>query len=173
MKMINFNEFKKKIQSAVSERNSRLDILNANKDLPLALFGYGNKGKQLVKQLARIKKEIYIHDLNHLALDRASANGFKTISSTKDLAGFQVVLGSGQNQIEQQKIVANNYLFYEEATYVYDLMHVQSAAKHMSDIILQELEKFYWLYSIVQEESRDILLDLLLFRSSLNVLTIR
>lgn len=163
-----FNEFKNIIQNAIAERNCRLDFLLSKKELPLAIFGYGNKGKQILKQLEHIKDDIYVYDLNPLSLNCAHLDGFNVVDKVEDLSEFQVILGSGQNQIEQKEMIFGNHLFYEEATYFHDLIHVQSPARQMSDIIFQEIDRFYWLYKIIQNESKQAFVDVLKFRSSLN-----
>lgn len=162
------DEFRSIIQNATAEKNRRLDFISSKKELPLAIFGYGNKGIQILNQLEHIKDSIYIYDLNPLSLDRARLDGFNIIDKVEDLSEFQVILGSGQNQIDQKEMIFGNHLFYEEATYFYDLIHVQSPARQMSDIILQEVERFHWLYEILQDESNQTFLDVLKFRSSLN-----
>lgn len=165
---MDINEFKNIIQSAVAERNSRLDFLSSKEELPIALFGYGNKGKQILKQLVHIQDKIHVYDLNSSALSRARLDGLNTIDKIDDLRDFQVILGSGQNQIDQHNAVFGNHLFYEEATYFYNLIHVQSPARQMSDVILQEAERFYWLYEKLQDQSKARFMDVLLFRASLN-----
>jgi FkbM family methyltransferase len=165
---MDLNEFKNTIQNVIAERNSRLELLSSKKDLPLAIFGYGNKGRQILKQLGHMKDKIHVYDLNSSALNRARMDGFNIIDNIGDLKDFQVILGSGQNQIDQQNAIFENHLFYEEATYIYDLVHVQSPAREMSDVILQEVERFYWLYNILQDESKERFMDVLMFRASLN-----
>ena len=162
------SKFKDIIQNAITERNRRLDFLAFRKELPLAIFGYGNKGKQILNQLGHIKDKIHIYDLNPLSLNRAHLDGFNIINKVEDLNEFQVILGSGQNQIEQKDMIFGNHIFYEEATYFYEFIHVQSPARQMSDIISQEIDRFYWLYKILQNESKQRFIDVLKFRSSLN-----
>jgi FkbM family methyltransferase len=166
--MMDLNEFKNIIQNAIGERNCRLDLLSSKKDLPIALFGYGSKGKQILNQLGYIKDKVHVYDLNHLSLNRARLDGFNVIDKIEDLSEFQVILGSGQNQIEQKEMIFGNHIFYEEATYLYDLTHIQSPARQMSDLISQEIDRFYWLYEVLQDESKQNFIDVLKFRSSLN-----
>jgi FkbM family methyltransferase len=165
---MDLNQFKGIVQGAADERKLRLDLLSSKKDLPIALFGYGNKGKQILKQLGHIKDKIHVYDLNPSTLNRAHIDGFKTIDKIDDLKDFHVILGSGQNQVDQQQAIFGNHLFYEEATYIYDLIHVQSPARQMSDVISQEVDQFYWLYNILQSESKERFMDVLIFRASLN-----
>ncbi|NCR12913.1 MAG: FkbM family methyltransferase [Microcystis aeruginosa LL13-06] len=168
--MINFEDFQTKIQKAIDVRDSRLEVLEGKKHKPLAIFGYGNKGKQISKQLRLAKQAVQIYDVNPNALESACSDGFDVVHQIDDLIDFQVILGSGQNQIEQKDMVFDNYIFYEEATFFYDLVHLQSRKRDMSNCIVHDLDRLYWVYTVLQEDSKSQFLDILLFRASLNPL---
>jgi FkbM family methyltransferase len=166
--MIDTKDFKKAIRSAVDERDARLDLLQKYKDLPIALFGYGNKGKQFLYQMGGLESQIHIYDVSPVAREQASQDGYDVINSLESLVDFQVVLGSGQSQLDQKNVGIDNYMFYEEATYFYDLVHVQSPARVMSDVISENADEFYELYDLLQDDSKNEFLAVLLFRASLN-----
>jgi FkbM family methyltransferase len=169
--MITKQDFDQKIKEANNLKLNRLKEIEAlilNKEI--CLFGYGNKGRIMARQLKAKNVELSIIDNNPDTLKKAEADGFKVIDTLSNAHPdkYCYILGSGQYQLEQQIAVKTNYIFFHECTYYFDLPHLQESTRLISDVVIEFKDDLFRIYQQVHPLHQNVFLAVLLFRASLN-----
>jgi FkbM family methyltransferase len=148
-------------------RKPLLDALIARK--PLAIFGFGGKGQflaQHIRQYAQIDIAVYDTAPEKRAL--AAELGFRTIGNLGALTGggWAIILGACQAQIEQQRIIPTDYIYFQEAACLFKAPHLANLTSDFSECVLDNLNRLHNVYEIIHKESRECFIDVLRFRLS-------
>jgi FkbM family methyltransferase len=166
---MNLIEFKNAIEKAVEERNKRLieveKLLSTKK---ICLFGFGNKGRFLANQLSAIDAKIIVFDSDANKRNDAKKQGYEVIDSLPSFESYCFILGSGQNQTEQQEVVGKNYIFYHECAYFYNLANYFESSRNFSDFIPNRSSELFELYQKINPAFQETYFNILLFKASLN-----
>ncbi len=169
---ISADAFFTRLADADQRRIRRLRLLDVllNKTR-LCLFGYGGKGRSLAHHIARIHgRDLLIFDSNPMARKRARAEGFAVVDDFTQIDTNQTatILGACQAQAEQAGVVGRNFIYYQEAAYIFDLPFLFDSNRAFTDCILPLRDDLYTIYCRVHPDSQRALLDVLCFRLSLD-----
>jgi FkbM family methyltransferase len=171
-KLLSFDEFGELLKSAENRSRNRignLEKLVAAKSV--YLFGYGGKGRALAWQIAKNSDtKVIIYDSNPKMMGLAAKEGFATVLSSQELqqGEYGVILGACQAQIEQAAVVPHNHIYYQEAAYLFDAPHHANKAREFTTWIVNNRESLYKTYTSIHAQSRDVFLNVLSFRLSLD-----
>lgn len=160
------------LEDARLRRHKRMAHLEALlHEAQLCLFGYGGKGRQLARHIAlECRKHVFIHDTNPATRDRARADGFPVIDDFNgmDRSRFATILGACQAQLEQAALVGSNFIYYQEAAYLFDMPFLFDSSRAFTDQLIPCWSDFYETYRRLAPQSRPAMLDVLRFRLSLD-----
>lgn len=160
------------LEDARLRRNKRMAHLDALlRGAQLCLFGYGGKGRQLARHIAfECRKDVFIHDTNPATRARARADGFAVIDDFNgiDRSRVATILGACQVQLEQAALVGSNFIYYQEAAYLFDMPFLFDSSRAFTDELIPHQSDFYGTYRRLAGSSRTALLDVLRFRLSLD-----
>lgn len=139
--------------------------------LPLLLFGFGGKGQMLAQHIQKhTKKELTVFDTSAEKRQLAKAQGFKVVDSlTQDeLSRWAVILGACQAQREQQEHVGKNYIYYQEAAYLFEAPHLENLASDFQHHVLAHANELFEVARKLSAPSQHNMLAVLAFRLSLD-----
>jgi FkbM family methyltransferase len=166
------NEFLDRLNHANQRREDRISALRKRLDQSsLCLFGYGGKGKTLADHLRnRLGLDLIVFDNSASNLMRAERDGFNTVSSLNEIdkRRFFTILGACQHQLQQAEEVQENYVFYQEAAYLFNMPFLFDNSIDFTDVLLDYSSGFYEVYSRIADSSKPAFLDILCFRLSLD-----
>lgn len=139
--------------------------------LPLLLFGFGGKGQMLAKHIQKhAKRYLTIFDSSAEKRQVAKAQGFKVVDSiTKDeCSRWAIILGACQAQKEQQEHVGPNYIYYQEAAYLFEAPHLEYLARDFQHHVLAHSNELFEVARSLSASSQHNMLAALAFRLSLD-----
>jgi FkbM family methyltransferase len=170
--MLSFTQFDEVLKSAENRFHQRImELEKLISAKSIYLFGYGGKGRMLAWQIRQSSDtNVVVYDSSPNVRDLAAKEGFTTVCSPEAFSTteYGVILGACQAQMEQAAIVQHNYIYYQEAAYLFDAPHLQSKAREFSTWIVENKESLYNTYTSVHVQSRDTLVNVLTFRLSLD-----
>ena len=137
----------------------------------LCLFGYGGKGRQIANYLKdNINPNLLIFDHSIERLHLAQSDGFEVIHDVKQIEtnSTTTILAACQDQIAQANQIDKNFLFYQEAAYVYDFPFLFNSSKEFTDDLKSQTEKLYYIYLNIPDSNKEEFLDIIKFRISLD-----
>lgn len=134
------------------------------------LFGYGAKGRALAQHIAQFSsKKVIVYDSDANARKRAEREGFGIVDSVQEIRpDCGVILGACQAQLEQARAVPQNYIYYQEAAYLFDAPYLENRAREFSSWIVQNTSALYQTYIAVHAQSREKFVNVLSFKLSLD-----
>ena len=122
----------------------------------------------MANQLRNIHLDFSVYDSDEKKREVALKLGYRTLTHLPHSESFCYILGSGQNQTEQEEIVQKNFIYYHECTYLYNLPNYLERSRDFSDIVLNRAEEFYDIYQKISSSYQDTFFRILLFKASLN-----
>jgi len=137
--------------------------------MPVALFGYGGKGRSLAHHIRRhASAEIAIFDSAPDKRALAAEAGFKTIDSLEDLVQgpWLSILGACQAQIQQKHSISNPHMFFQEAACLFGAPHFAHCASDFGRYVAAHVTDLYAVYQALHGASRERFLHVLCFRLS-------
>lgn len=137
----------------------------------LCLFGYGGKGRQIANYLKdNINPNLIVFDHNTKQLHLAQSDGFNIVHDIKqiDTNNTTTILAACQDQMSQANQIDKNFLFYQEAAYVYDFPFLFNSSKEFTDDLKLQTEKLYYIYLNIPNSNKEEFLDIIKFRISLD-----
>ena len=164
--------FQQKLEQADNRWNKRkaeLDSLVSQ--LPLLLFGFGEKGQAIAHHIQQHnRRELVVFDTSSTNREAARSQGFKVLDrlTSEVLSQFAVILGACQAQLEQKKLVGKNYVYYQEAAYLFALPHLQHLTPDLQDYVIPHANELFEVLQYLSTESQKNMLAVLSFRLSLD-----
>jgi hypothetical protein len=137
--------------------------------MPVALFGYGVKGRSLAHHIRRhVSAEIAIFDSAPDKRVLAAEAGFKTIESFEDLVQgpWLTILGACQSQKQQKHSISNPHMFFQEAACLIGAPHLAHFASDFGSYVAAHITDLYAVYQALHGASRERFLHVLCFRLS-------
>jgi FkbM family methyltransferase len=153
------------LEAFKENREASINLLSKEKSV--IVYSYGTRGSDLANQLRKAGIDCLIFDNDPRAIDRAAAEGFKTIPDiTPDLP---LIVAAGQNQLSILSGLTRSAYSLAEGLYAFDLINQCRKARPFSQTIPANTGELYQIYRRLDPPSRQGFLDVLLFRVSLDV----
>jgi FkbM family methyltransferase len=170
--ILTWESFIQILDEANNHRIIRIEEIKSFINNPkLCLFGYGGKGRQIANYLKNnVNSNLIILDHNPEQLRLAQLDGFDVINDVDqiDTKNTTTILAACQSQINQANQIDKNFLFYQEAAYVYEFPFLFNNSKEFTDDLENQTEKLYQVYLNVADSNKEEFMDILKFRISLN-----
>jgi FkbM family methyltransferase len=149
------------------KKNRRAGLDQLSKQKSVIVYSYGTRGWDLANQLRRSGVECVIFDNSKQAVARAAAEGFATTSNIA--LDLPVIVAAGQNQLSILSGLTRPAYTLAEGLYAYDLINQCEKARKFSEVIPTITDQLYQLYGRLDANCSEDLLNVLLFRISLDV----
>jgi FkbM family methyltransferase len=138
---------------------------------PLLIFGFGGKGQAIAHHIQKFtNKELWVYDTSPKKRTLARKEGFKVVDvlSSNELTRFAVILGACQAQKEQQEIVGEHHIYYQEAASFFNAPHLENSAPDFQEHVLAYSNELFDVAINLVPESYRSMLAVLSFRMSLD-----
>jgi FkbM family methyltransferase len=137
------------------------------RETSVIVYSYGSRGGDLAIQLRNAGIECLIFDNSKRSVERANADGFTTISDiNRDLP---LIVAAGQNQLSILSGLSRPAYSLAEALYAFNLVNQCAKARMFSDTISTIADGLYQVYRRLDPNCQQDFLNVLLYRSSLDV----
>lgn len=134
----------------------------------VCVFGFGGKGRELARRLRALGLDVVVYDSNPDTLSLAGHEGFEVASALPASLAMPVILGSGQQQLEQRDVAGANYVYYQEACDVFDLPCLYDKYRDFSEFVIENVSGLNSVLELLDPRSAAILEAVLVYRVSLN-----
>ena len=108
----------------------------------VCVFGFGGKGRELARRLRSLGLDVVVYDRNPAALLSAAHESFETAVSLPVDSTVPILLGSGQQQVEQKNTAGARYVYYQEACHVFDLPYLFNRYREFSGFVVEHVGEF-------------------------------
>lgn len=150
----------------------RKEVLEAlRSSLPILLFGFGGKGQMLAQHIKKhAKQSLTVYDISPEKRQLARTQGFTVLDSVskEDLSKWAVILGACQAQQEQKEHVGKNYIYFQEAAYLFEAPHLENLARDFQHYVLANVDALFDVTRNLSLASQRNMLAVLAFRLSLD-----
>ncbi len=146
-------------------REASLDLLSTARSV--IVYSYGARGRDTAQQLRKAGIHCLLFDNSQEALNRATADGFETITAI--YPGLPVIVAAGQNQLSILSSLSSHAYSLAEGLYAFDLLNQYGKARLFSEALPVLREDLYEVYRRLDPVCRRGFVNLLLYRLSLDV----